>query len=82
MTWDLYILECKDKSLYTGVTNNIEKRLEKHNDGCASRYTTAHRPVKLIYQEKQRNRSLALKREAEIKSWTRKKKLKLINNEL
>lgn len=82
MDWYLYILECKDRSLYMGITNNIEKRLEKHNDGSASRYTAKNRPVKLIYSEQYSNKNSALKREVQLKGWIRKKKLKLINNEL
>jgi len=82
MIWYLYILECKDKSLYTGITNNIERRLEKHTDGSASRYTAKNRPVKLIYSEQYPDKNSALKREAQLKGWTRKKKLKLINKGL
>ncbi len=76
--WFVYILRCSDGSLYTGITNCLERRLEKHNRGRASRYTRARLPVSLIYSEPQPDRSLASKREAEIKSWDRGLKLKLI----
>lgn len=75
----VYILECKDKSLYIGYTNNIEKRLKDHNESkTGAKYTKSRRPVKLKYVEKYPNLSKALKRECEIKSFTRKKKLELI----
>lgn len=77
--WFVYILECKDKTLYTGITNNLIKRLEQHNslkDGA--KYTRPRRPVKYVYQEIQTNRSAATKRELEIKKLKRSEKLKLI----
>jgi len=77
--WYLYILECNDRSLYTGVTNDIPNRLEKHNTGKGAKYTRSHRPVKLVYFEECGSESDALKREIEIKSWPREKKLSLIN---
>lgn len=76
--WLLYILECKDGSLYTGITKNIEKRLKMHNNGKASHYTRARRPVKLLYQERCRGRVKALVRECEVKSFSREKKEELI----
>lgn len=78
--WVVYILECKDKTLYTGITNNLEKRLEHHNTGSeGAKYTRARRPVKCVYQEEQQNRSEATKREMDIKKLSRLEKLKLIN---
>lgn len=78
--WVVYILECKDKTLYTGITNNLEKRLEQHNTGSeGAKYTRARRPVKCVYQEEQQNRSEATKREMEIKKLSRLEKLKFIN---
>jgi putative endonuclease len=78
--WVVYILECKDKTLYAGITNNLEKRLEQHNTGSeGAKYTRARRPVKCVYQEEQQNRSEATKREMEIKKLSRLEKLKLIN---
>ncbi len=77
--WYVYILECSDKTLYTGITNNLEKRLEQHNHGQeAAKYTRARRPVKCVYQEIQANRSEATKREMAIKQLKRAEKIKLI----
>lgn len=79
--WLVYILECKDKTLYTGITNNIEKRLEQHNSGQdGAKYTRARRPVKCVYKETQLNRSEATKREFAIKKLKRAEKLKLIKS--
>lgn len=74
----VYILECSDKTLYTGYTNSLETRLNKHNQGIASKYTRGRIPVKFVYTESFSDKSTALKREIEIKSLTRKKKLELI----
>lgn len=77
--WFVYILECNDNTLYTGITNNIEKRLEQHNSGIeGAKYTRPRRPVKYVYQERQENRSAATKREMAIKKLSRAKKLLLI----
>jgi len=77
----VYILECFDKSLYVGSTNNLEKRLRAHNElKSGAHYTKTRRPVVLKYSEKFKTSRAALRREAEIKSWNRKKKLKLIKN--
>jgi putative endonuclease len=75
----VYIVKCNDESLYTGWTNNIEKRIKMHNSGQASKYTRARLPVKLVYLENLGNKSLALRREAAIKKMTRKEKIVLIN---
>lgn len=72
--WVVYLLRCNDNSLYTGITNNLEKRTEKHNAGTASKYTRSRLPVQLIYQETQANHSEALKRELAIKALSRKAK--------
>jgi predicted GIY-YIG superfamily endonuclease len=76
--WLVYLLRCDDGTLYTGITNNLPRRLEKHNAGTASRYTRSRLPVVLVYQEVQATRSLALKRELAIKSISRKAKQLLI----
>lgn len=77
--WFVYILECKDKTLYTGITNNLNKRIEQHNNSPeGAKYTRARRPVKCVYKEKQKNRSEATKREMTIKKLSRTEKLKLI----
>ena len=81
MSYFVYILECSDKSLYTGITTNIEKRLEEHNNSPkGAKYTKARRPVKLVYSEASEDRSSASKREYAIKKLTRVKKLKLIEH--
>ncbi|MEY8303705.1 GIY-YIG nuclease family protein [Anaerosalibacter bizertensis] len=76
----IYILECSDKTLYTGWTNNLEKRIETHSKGKGAKYTRARLPVKLVYFEKYNDKISAQKREYEIKQMSRKEKLKLINN--
>ncbi|MSU60481.1 MAG: GIY-YIG nuclease family protein [Candidatus Staskawiczbacteria bacterium] len=74
-----YILECSDKSLYVGCTNNLEKRLKQHNESkIGAHYTKIRRPVTLRHFERFRTLLKARRRENEIKSWTRGKKLKLI----
>ena len=80
MAYFVYILECADKTLYVGSTNNLEKRLKEHNNlKCGAHYTKIRRPVELKYSETFDNFSSARKREAEIKSWKREEKLKLIS---
>lgn len=76
----IYILLCRDGSLYTGITNDLEKRLERHKAGVGSRYTRAKGANRVLYAEKHTDRSSATKREAEIKRWNRKKKLDLIQH--
>jgi len=80
--WFVYIIECRDNSLYTGISNNLKNRIEAHNKGKGSKFTRWRFPVKLVYQEKCVTRSAALKREAEIKDLPRIKKLELINKAL
>ena len=74
----VYILECSDHSYYTGYTNNLQKRIDTHNNGKGAKYTKARRPVKLIYFEHFNDKSSALKREYAIKGLTRKRKEELI----
>ncbi|TLU67196.1 GIY-YIG nuclease family protein [Thalassotalea litorea] len=78
--WFVYILRCADKSLYTGITIDIEKRILEHNQDNAkgAKYTRARRPVELVYRESLPDRSGATKREAAIKKLTRKQKIQLI----
>lgn len=73
-----YILRCGDGSLYTGWTNNLEKRLEAHNAGRGGRYTRSRLPVKLVYYESFDKKNEAMRREAAIKKLTRQEKEKLI----
>lgn len=74
----VYIVRCSDNSLYTGYTNNIEARINKHNAGKGAKYTKIRCPVVLVYQEMYETKSEALRREYEIKTFTRQRKLKLI----
>ena len=76
----VYILECFDKSYYTGVTNNAEKRVVEHNLGIHKEsYTYSRRPVKLIFCEKFKSELRAIEFEKQIKGWSRKKKQAIIN---
>ena len=74
----VYLLKCKDTTIYTGITTNLERRFEEHKKGMGARYTRGHKVGKIVYFERKRNRSTASKREAEIKSWTRAQKLMFI----
>ncbi len=79
MSWTVYLLRCADETLYCGCTNNLQKRLKAHNSGQGAKYTRARRPVALVWQEEQPDRSAALRREAQIKKLTRAEKLALIS---
>ena len=72
--WFVYILKCRDGTLYTGTTNDLARREAEHNNGTASRYTRSRRPVQIIYREPCGSRSAALKKEYAVKSLTRKGK--------
>jgi putative endonuclease len=76
--YTLYILQCKDNSLYTGITNNLENRLIKHQTGKGSKYVRTRLPFKLVYKEDHPSKSHALKNEIQIKRLTRQAKLNLI----
>ncbi|VTS02884.1 GIY-YIG nuclease family protein [Tuwongella immobilis] len=76
--WVVYLLECVDGSLYAGMTNRLQHRLQQHLAGKASRYTRARLPVKLVYSEVVADRSAALRREAAIKRLSRPQKLALL----
>jgi putative endonuclease len=75
--WQVYILECADGSLYTGIARNLDERIAAHNNGTGAKYTRGRRPVKLVYQENVTSRSIALRREITIKKLTRADKLRL-----
>lgn len=77
-TWKLYILRCGDGSLYTGISTDVERRLEEHRSGKGAKYTRSRGPLELAYMEECADHSAALKRELEIKAMPRAKKLKLI----
>ena len=74
----VYILECGDRSLYTGITTDLKRRFAEHKAGEGGHYTRSHKVKNILYSEKHSNRSSALKREAEIKGWPRAKKLGII----
>ena len=76
--WHLYILRCKDGSLYTGITTDVEKRLEAHRAGRGAKYTRGRAPLELVYREECGDHSTALKREAEIKRLPREEKIKIV----
>ena len=80
--WLIYILECRDGSLYCGITNNIEKRLKQHKGEIigGAKYTRSHWPCKLVYKEKSTSRSKALQREVIIKKMSKVEKQTLVNS--
>lgn len=77
-TWYLYILRCADGSLYTGITTDVEKRLEAHRSGKGAKYTRGRAPLELVYREECENHSAALKRECQVKALPRTEKMKLL----
>lgn len=80
MSYYVYIVECYDKTLYTGIATDLQRRVEEHNSSDkGAKYTRNRRPVKLMYKEELEDRSSASKREYTIKKLTREKKLSLIN---
>jgi len=83
MIYTAYILKCNDDSFYTGCTNNLDKRIKQHNESkSGAHYTKLRRPVVLLYSEAFNMLKEARQREAEIKGWSRKKKIALINKSL
>jgi putative endonuclease len=74
----VYILECADKSLYTGITTNVERRFKEHQSGTGAKFTRGKHAVKVVYTERKLNRSTASKREAAIKKLSRTEKLNLV----
>ena len=79
IVWYVYILRCADNTLYTGTTTNISRRVNEHNRKKGGIYTRTRHPVKLLHEETYKTRSQALKRETQIKGWSRTKKLDLVN---
>ena len=73
-----YIVKCSDGSLYTGWTNDLEKRIRAHNDGKGAKYTKSRRPVELAYYEEFQTKEEAMRREWEIKQLDREQKMKMI----
>lgn len=80
MSWYLYIVECQNTNLYTGITTNLKRRIKEHNtdNKKGAKYTRGKRPVRLVYFEKHATQSDAAKREIEIKNWKRERKMKLV----
>lgn len=77
--WLVYILKCKNDDLYTGITDNLQRRFEEHASGKGGHFTKSFVAEKILFSEEYPDKSSALKREAQIKGWTRRKKLALIN---
>jgi putative endonuclease len=80
--WWVYILECRDGSLYTGITLDLERRFQLHRQGKAAAYTRAHRPERLLWSRAAASRSKALKLEWAIKQMTKERKLSLVAGKL
>ena len=80
MNYFVYIISCADYTLYTGITNDLDSRIAAHNSGKGARYTSGRLPVSLVYSETCESKSIALRREMEIKRMTRAKKLRLISS--
>jgi putative endonuclease len=78
MNWTVYILECSDQTLYTGITNDLIRRVAQHNAGQGAKYTRGRAPLKLVYRESCEDKSQALRREIQIKALSRAKKIELI----
>lgn len=74
----VYLIECSDKSIYTGITTNVERRFNEHKNKKGGHYTSLKQVVRILYTEQYSTRAEALKREAQIKGWRREKKLALI----
>ena len=81
LSWIVYILQCADGTLYTGITNDFERRMAEHEAGQGAKYTKGRGPLRLVYQETCQGRGLASKREIEIKSLDRKSKLLLFSTD-
>lgn len=76
--WYLYILRLSDSSLYTGITNDIKRRLEQHRNGNGSKYVRSRLPLELVYREEYNDRSSASKKEMQIKKWSKERKEELV----
>lgn len=79
MNWQVYIILCSDKSLYTGITTDIDRRFSQHADGSGAKYFRGRHPVQVVYSENNHCRSSASIREAQIKALSRIEKEKLFN---
>ena len=81
-TWSVYIVRCRDGSLYIGASNNVTARIARHNAGTGARYTRSRRPVELVWKRRQKDKSRALSIEARLKRKSRADKLKLITGSI
>ena len=75
-----YLLRCSDDSLYAGICIDPEQRVETHQNGKGAKYTRSRLPVTLVYQEQHRSKGDALRREAEVKKWTKQRKERLVRD--
>lgn len=80
-SWKLYILRCRDGTLYTGITDDVERRFAAHSAGKGAKYTRGRGPLELVYQEDCGDHSAALRRERQVKALTRQQKLALCRKE-
>ena len=78
MEWCVYMLLCDDNTIYTGITNDLKKRFENHISGKGAKYLRGRKPLEIVYTENFQNRSMATKREIEIKKLNKRKKEALI----
>lgn len=77
--WFVYMVRCRDGSLYTGIAIDVTERIKKHNAGLGAKYTRARKPVGLVWSEEMESESAARVKEMEIKKWDKKKKERLLN---
>lgn len=77
--WYVYIVKCADGTLYTGITNDLKKRITAHNEGKGAKYTRGRGPVEILYKKRCKDKSAAAKKEAKIKQLNKKEKLEIIN---
>jgi putative endonuclease len=77
-SWFVYVVRCRDGSLYTGISTDVKARVAQHNAGAGARYTRSRGPVELVHLERKRSRSYALRREAAIKALSRPEKIQLV----
>ena len=82
MPWFVYLLQCGNGDLYTGMTSNLQQRLKDHQSGKGGWFTKTTQPVTLVYQEQFATEAEARRREAQLKGWSRQKKLALISGDL
>lgn len=80
-SWSLYVAECVDGSYYTGIAKDVEKRIEAHNQGKGAKYTATHGPVTLVFQESQASYSAALRREYQVKTLSKERKVRFVGGE-